>query len=38
MIIKAKEMEKKQRVRLKDGYGTTDFLHIIPDEFRPKKS
>ena len=38
MIIKANEMEKKQRVRLKDGFGTTDFLHIVPDELRPKKS
>ncbi len=36
MIIKAKDMEKKQRVRLKDGYGTTDFLQIVPDEMRPK--
>lgn len=38
MIIKAKEMQSKPRIRLKDGYGTTDFLNVVPDEFRPKNS
>ena len=38
MFIKADEMQSKPRVRLRDGYGTTDFLHLIPDEYMPKKT
>lgn len=37
MFIKSEEMQMKPRVRLKDGFGTTDFLHIIPAESLPGK-
>ena len=37
MFIKNEEMEIKPRVRLRDGYGTTDFLHIVPEAVRPPK-
>lgn len=38
MFIKSDEMEMKPRVQLRGGYGTTDFLHIVPAENLPEKS
>ncbi len=38
MFIKSEEMQIKPRVRLRDGFGTTDFLHIVPEEHLPKKT
>ena len=38
MFIKSEEMQVKPRVRLRDGYGTTDFLHIVPQDKLPEKS
>lgn len=38
MIIKKQEMQIKPRVRLRDGFGTTDFLHIVPQENLPEKA
>jgi len=35
MFIKNDEMKTIPRPRLRDGYGTVDFLHIVPEELRP---
>lgn len=37
MIIKQNDMKVQSRPRLRDGFGTTDFLHIVSEELRPKK-
>ena len=37
MIIKKDDMKVQSRPRLRDGFGTTDFLHIVPEGFRPEK-
>ena len=37
MFIKHDEMKMIPRPRLRDGYGTVDFLHIVPEESRPAK-
>ncbi|MBT3319618.1 MAG: cupin domain-containing protein [Clostridia bacterium] len=37
MIIKKEDMKTLSRPRLRDGFGTTDFLHIVPEGFRPEK-
>lgn len=37
MFIKSEDLKVQSRPRLRDGYGTVDFLHIVPEEFRPEK-
>ncbi len=37
MIIKNEDMKVLSRPKLRDGYGTVDFLHIVPEGFRPEK-
>ena len=37
MIIKKEDMKIQSRPRLRDGNGTVDFLHIVPESFRPEK-
>lgn len=37
MIIKKEDMKIQSRPRVRDGFGTVDFLHIVPEGFRPNK-
>ena len=37
MIIKNEDMQKESREGLRGGNGTAEFLHIVPDGFKPQK-
>jgi mannose-6-phosphate isomerase-like protein (cupin superfamily) len=38
MFFKGDEMTVEPRVRLRDGFGTTDFVQLVPKEHLPAKS
>ncbi len=37
MVIKAEEMKVESRVHVRDGFGTTDFVHLAPKDQLPAK-
>jgi len=37
MFIKSEEMQTQSRVRLRDGFGSTEFLHIVDKDNLPAK-
>ena len=38
MFIKSEDMQTIPRLRLRDGFGTTDFLHIVAADDLPKNT
>jgi len=38
MFYKPEEMKVEPRVRLRDGFGTTEIVHLVPKEDLPEKT